>query len=55
MLYGAGEELHQYFVSNRTASLIDLLADSIGSLAGALAAVRRYVKITLGWFSLGKI
>ena len=33
-LYGAGDELHQYFVPYRTADLMDALADIVGSLFG---------------------
>lgn len=41
-LYGLSDELHQYFVPSRTASIVDLLADSLGSLLGALAGARKY-------------
>jgi VanZ family protein len=38
-LYAVSDELHQTFVPGRTASLGDGLADSIGALAGAAAAL----------------
>ncbi|MGA6926677.1 MAG: VanZ family protein [Desulfosarcina sp.] len=41
-LYGAGDELHQSFVSARQADGYDLLADFLGSILGSLA----YMKIT---------
>ena len=34
-LYGAFDELHQFFVPGRFASSLDLLADGIGGLIGA--------------------
>lgn len=34
VLYGVSDELHQMFVPGRTASFDDLLADTIGALAG---------------------
>jgi len=34
LLYGATDELHQYFVAQRTASLNDLSADGLGSFLG---------------------
>lgn len=37
-LYGLTDEFHQLFVPYRTASLIDALADSIGSFFGAFFA-----------------
>jgi VanZ family protein len=38
-LYGSSDELHQYFVPGRDSSPLDWLADSIGALAGAIAAI----------------
>lgn len=36
-LYGATDELHQYFVAERTADGVDWMADSVGGLLGAVA------------------
>lgn len=35
-LYGVSDEFHQYFVPERDASAMDLLADFIGSFCGAM-------------------
>jgi len=35
--FGLTDELHQHFVPNRDASLFDLVADFLGSAAGAMA------------------
>ena len=35
--YAATDELHQYFVPGRNASALDILLDSMGSVAGVLA------------------
>lgn len=35
-LYGVSDEIHQYFVPFRTAELLDVLADFLGSLLGVL-------------------
>ena len=35
LLYGLTDELHQYFVPERVASLIDVIADGLGSLLGS--------------------
>ena len=35
MLYGVTDEVHQMFVPNRTASIEDLFADTIGAFIGA--------------------
>jgi len=42
LLYGATDELHQYFVPQRTSSLLDVTADGLGSLLGALS-FRRFL------------
>ena len=42
LLYGATDELHQYFVPERTSCLVDLTADGLGSLLGALS-FRRFL------------
>ena len=46
-LYGAGDELHQYFVPSREADFMDLLADVCGGIAGAAAALfyLRYIAL----------
>jgi len=36
VLYGASDELHQWFVPGRSSDLRDLLADTLGVLAGVL-------------------
>ena len=36
-LYGVSDEYHQVFVPGRTFDLLDMLADAIGSVAGASA------------------
>ncbi|MBI5894115.1 MAG: VanZ family protein [Deltaproteobacteria bacterium] len=33
-LYGISDEIHQYFVPNRNASVYDVIADGLGALAG---------------------
>lgn len=40
ILYGIGEELHQYFVPFRTADPFDVLADGIGALIGGWVEVK---------------
>lgn len=42
-LYGASDEMHQFFVSGRNASMVDVLADSLGCLIG-IFAYRRFRK-----------
>jgi VanZ family protein len=45
-LYGAADEYHQTFTANRSgADFWDGLADSLGGLAGTLAAVSLYARI----------
>jgi len=34
-LYGMSDEIHQHFVPGRTADIIDVIADMLGSLSGA--------------------
>ena len=38
-LYGASDEVHQYFVPSRFAELSDFAADAIGGILGVLVAV----------------
>jgi len=35
-LYGVSDEVHQHFVPSRSADIMDVMADFIGSVAGAL-------------------
>jgi VanZ family protein len=35
ILYGASDEVHQLFVPNRSSDVVDLLADTLGVMAGA--------------------
>lgn len=44
--FGLTDEIHQYFVPRRDASLGDLVADFLGSVAG--------VVVWYGWFRLAK-
>lgn len=37
-LYGVGDEIHQHFVSSRSADVFDVLADMVGSVVGATCA-----------------
>ena len=39
VLYGISDELHQRFVPGRTPDVLDLAADSLGAMAGALLAL----------------
>ena len=43
-LYGFTDELHQYFIPGRDASIWDLLSDSTGSFLGALAFTKKYIR-----------
>lgn len=36
--YGVSDEIHQYFVPSRTADIVDAMADTAGSVLGAVAA-----------------
>ena len=36
MLYGASDEIHQYFVPNRSCDIFDWIADTTGALLGLL-------------------
>ena len=40
-LYGASDEIHQYFVPGRNADIMDLAADFTGSFAGVI--IYRYI------------
>jgi len=42
-MYGLSDEIHQFFVLNRTCAISDFLADSFGVLC-ALLAVRWFIK-----------
>lgn len=46
LLYGVFDELHQFFVPGRDASMADVFADSIGCLIGVIA-YRRLSKQTV--------
>jgi VanZ family protein len=37
-LYGISDEIHQYFVPSRTADILDMAANTAGSVIGAIAA-----------------
>lgn len=41
-LYGASDEVHQSFVPGRTPDLLDWVADTLGAIAGVLAAHRYF-------------
>jgi len=40
VVYGVSDELHQYYVLGRDASLGDIIADSFGALLGSFLAAR---------------
>lgn len=44
-LYGATDEIHQYFVPGREASVIDFLLDAVGAFIGAYIAAHIAKKI----------
>ncbi len=41
-LYGASDEIHQYFVPSRSAEFLDFAADAIGGILGAMTAMIIY-------------
>jgi len=41
-LYGASDEIHQYFVPSRSAELLDFAADAIGGILGVMTAMIIY-------------
>lgn len=48
LLYGMTDEVHQYFVPGRRASLLDLTADGLGSLLGSYSfRILRSIKSTI--------
>jgi len=40
VIYGISDEVHQYFVPGRIASIGDVIADSFGALIGSILAAR---------------
>jgi len=38
-LYGASDEIHQYFVPSRHAEFLDFVADAVGGIIGVMVAV----------------
>lgn len=48
-VYAAGDELHQWFVPGRQASVIDILVDTAGAAAGILI----YMIISRLWDFIG--
>ena len=43
-LYGASDEVHQYFVPSRSAEFLDFAADTIGAILGVMMALAIYTK-----------
>lgn len=41
-LYGASDEIHQYFVPTRSAEFLDFAADAVGGVFGVMIAVTFY-------------
>ena len=41
-LYGASDEIHQYFVPSRSAEFLDFTADAIGGILGVMTAMIIY-------------
>ncbi|MBW1672018.1 MAG: VanZ family protein [Deltaproteobacteria bacterium] len=42
-LYGLADEFHQYFVPNRHADPVDWVADTLGSVVGAIAVLALFL------------
>jgi len=42
VLYGLSDEIHQYFVPERSADLLDWLADTVGAAVGAVVYQRLF-------------
>ena len=55
ILYGISDEIHQYYVPSRSADIIDVLADTLGSIYGVffyeLITMRYYKKLS-EWLAL---
>ena len=49
VLYGITDEIHQSFIPNRTASLIDIFADFVGSVSGSVAYLKLIRKTRMGY------
>jgi VanZ family protein len=47
-LYGASDEIHQHFVPPRTPDILDVVADSIGALLGAIV-MTLVARVLLAW------
>jgi VanZ family protein len=43
-LYGASDEVHQYFVPSRSAEFLDFAADAIGAILGTVMALVIFTK-----------